>query len=76
MGKFAARDWIGFQGYFWGYPEVLVAVMLRSVWNLPPGERTDNYVGRSNLGTRCGPSSEWIERVAEEHEDERRMGCT
>lgn len=51
MSKFAARDWIGFQGYFGVYPEVLVAVLLRTVWNLLPEERADNYLLRSN--TRC-----------------------
>lgn len=64
--RFAARDWIGFQGYFGGYPEVLVAVLLRTVWDLLPGEREDHYVGRSNLATRLGPSSDWVAAVTGE----------
>lgn len=66
MSKFAARDWIGYQGLFGEYPEVLVAVMLRTVWNLCPGEREEHYVGRCNLETRCGPSLGWMERKAHE----------
>lgn len=37
------RDWIGFCGYFGGYPEVQVSQIERVIWNLLPAERQDHW---------------------------------